>query len=810
MKLMNVQRKRLLSFVLAFALIISVFSIMPLSASAAIGDVFTVGSLTYTVTAEKEVKISGFDRVSKEVTIDETVNYEGVDYAITAIDATTEVFNGCTSLLKITFNNPSLNIVRKTFYKTSSLKEIYIYSDISFENLAIAGTPDLESIYCYSPNIVFGNTSFPTASTTPNAKFYGYDGSSAETYANLRGYAFESLGEIPSTEPSTGATEPSTDATEPSTVATEPSTGPEDTSIFTWQTIDDGTAVEITGFKPEHRFTYDVVIPSEINGLPVTSIGYNAFYGTSIFNLEFPSTIKVISERAFRECGYLKKVTFPEDSQLEIIGNDAFYRMQGQSDTLNEVVLPASLKQVGYRAFYNRENLLTVKVLSKDVVFGDPEKGTAVFDLYVATSNLKIYGYTDSTAQKYAEENNHKFRYLDLNTDELQALYDKANAIDSSLYTKESYDALAEQIKAAKKMLANRDATPQMIDECIKDLQAAIDGLVEYVQPVPTTAPIEYAEYIVGDVDGDLIVKINDATTVQKHSAELLSLTGTNLLAADIDGDGIIDIKDVTIIQKWLADFDDVMGYKIGEKVTTIIQPTQPTDPQPTDPQPTTEPDYETFYVPNYVSWLTDLGGKMWIYNDATEEFTLMDYDMDFRYFFIDLPKDWTELSLYRTPFETTEEEFDINSPWDDEAKTGVILNKWEHLGDKGTNNSYKITGDGEGFYTMYDPDAPQPDERTIYFDNSTTQWGTVFIYGWSFGLSQEFVQMEPEGNDIWSYTFYDDLPIDGVKGFLFVNQDNWSGATQTNDLATQEGKNLFVPRPGGQKLSGTWGVYTP
>lgn len=74
---------------------------MPLSASAAVGDVFTVGSLTYTVTADNEVKISGFDQVSTEVTIDETVNYEGVDYKITAIDATTEVFRKCTSLEKL-------------------------------------------------------------------------------------------------------------------------------------------------------------------------------------------------------------------------------------------------------------------------------------------------------------------------------------------------------------------------------------------------------------------------------------------------------------------------------------------------------------------------------------------------------------------------------------------------------------------------------------------------------------------------------------------------------------------------------------
>ena len=112
--------------------------------------------------------------------------------------------------------------------------------------------------------------------------------------------------------------------------------------------------------------------------------------------------------------------------------------------------------------------------------------------------------------------------------------------------------------------------------------------------------------------------------------------------------------------------------------------------------------------------------------------------------------------------------------------------------------------------YTTYDPNVEPDDERTIYFDNSQTKWSNVYIYGWSFGISNEFIQMEPEGNDIWSYTFYDDLPIDGVKGFLFVNSTSWSGATQTVDLSTEEGKNLFVPSLGGNKLSGKWDVYTP
>ena len=52
MKAVKQRHKRLLSLVLTFALIFSIFSIVPLSASAAVGDVFTIDGLTYTVTDE--------------------------------------------------------------------------------------------------------------------------------------------------------------------------------------------------------------------------------------------------------------------------------------------------------------------------------------------------------------------------------------------------------------------------------------------------------------------------------------------------------------------------------------------------------------------------------------------------------------------------------------------------------------------------------------------------------------------------------------------------------------------------------------
>ncbi len=850
MKAVKQRHKRLLSLVLTFALIFSIFSIVPLSASAAVGDVFTIDGLTYTVTDEVygsyTVGVTGFDNSTTDVVIPEKVANNGVDYSVTSISdsafqGNTDIlslsipgtvkttapncFRDCSSLQNITLNEGIEDIVASTFYGTAvkeikfpkslttirkfafygcpNLKDVYFNSDVNILSSVFYNSTSIENIYCYGKNTTFNSTAFKNINNT--FVLHGYAGSTTETFANKKGYNFA---EIKEEEPTT-STEPSTEVTQPSTEVTEPTTEP-DTSIFKWQKINNDTAVEITGIKDEYKMQATVDIPSEINGLSVTVIGTSAFEGGQVMYLTIPSSVFVISDSAFKNCSGLTTITFAENSQLQKIGNEAFYRTNGAGDSLNSVELPESLKLIGYRAFYNRANLLTVKVYSKDVYFGDAAKGKEVFDLYTGTSNLKLYGYTGSTAEAYAAENNHSFRYLDLNTDELQALYNKAEAIDSTNYTEESYANLTTAIKAAKRMLANKDATPAQVEQCIADLQTAIDNLEVYVEPTstePTTSPIKYIEYILGNTDGVDGIRVTDATMIQKQSAELVALSGADLYAADVNGDGVISVLDATILQNWLAKKENAMGYHIGELIKKEVTPTEPTDPEPTtEPEPSTV----KFYLPNYVSWLTDMGGKMWVYNDATTEFTVMDYDEESNCFYTELPVEWMELSFYRTPYEITEEDFDINNPWSDETQSGVILNKWEHLGSRGDCNCYKITGDGEGLYTTYNPNVEPEDERTIYFDNSKTKWSNVYIYGWSFGISNEFIQMEPEGNDIWSYTFYDDLPIDGVKGFLFVNSTNWSGATQTVDLSTEEGKNLFVPTPGGNKLSGTWEVYIP
>lgn len=66
--------------------------------------------------------------------------------------------------------------------------------------------------------------------------------------------------------------------------------------------------------------------------------------------------------------------------------------------------------------------------------------------------------------------------------------------------------------------------------------------------------------FIMGDVNRDGKVSIDDATLIQKSLAELEKLTPEQENAADANADGRITIDDVTQIQKYIAELIDHLG----------------------------------------------------------------------------------------------------------------------------------------------------------------------------------------------------------------------------------------------------------
>ena len=89
-----------------------------------------------------------------------------------------------------------------------------------------------------------------------------------------------------------------------------------------------------------------VVIPAEVDGVTVTTIGEKAFYDNkTITSVTTPETITTIEESAFDGCIYLTSITLPDS--LETIGAWAFYNCY----RLSAITLGSGLESIGEHAF---------------------------------------------------------------------------------------------------------------------------------------------------------------------------------------------------------------------------------------------------------------------------------------------------------------------------------------------------------------------------------------------------------------------------------------------------------------------------
>ena len=108
---------------------------------------------------------------------------------------------------------------------------------------------------------------------------------------------------------------------------------------------------------------------------------------------------------------------------------------------------------------------------------------------------------------------------------------------------------------------------------------------------------------LIGDVDTDGNISINDVSVIQLFISEQSTLTDKQLIAADTNDDGSVDVIDATFVQMYLVDniadgslvgqykYIDVPPVTIATTVAPTTQPTtaKPTT-QPTTAEPTTEP----------------------------------------------------------------------------------------------------------------------------------------------------------------------------------------------------------------------------
>ena len=84
-----------------------------------------------------------------------------------------------------------------------------------------------------------------------------------------------------------------------------------------------------------------------------------------------------------------------------------------------------------------------------------------------------------------------------------------------------------------------------------------VDAFYGDTDPTSGTVPSPGEMRKKGDINGDGIVSVADATLVQQHAAEMITLEGEALSAADTNGDGIVSVADATLIQQFAAEIID-------------------------------------------------------------------------------------------------------------------------------------------------------------------------------------------------------------------------------------------------------------
>ena len=239
---------------------------------------------------------------------------------------------------------------------------------------------------------------------------------------------------------------------------------------------------------------------------------------------------------------------------------------------------------------------------------------------------------------------------------------------------------------------------------------------------------------VYGDVDGDGVVKINDATAIQRHIAEkegfILEPGSDAFKRADVDGDGALTVQDVTLIQHYLAEFiDKFPAEDASEEDTLIVAGSE-----------------------------AEIFGTGW---DGTNEANLMTKQADGTY-----TKEYTVDKAY------------------DAVQLKSVKNGAEWIGDEtGNNVTFNLTGAGT-FTVTYDPEA---NVTTVSGDIvafiTEFEYDTVFAVGngegfWLNGAAWDPAyaanEMHEVAEDVWEITF-ENVPDGFERQIKFAIDGAWT-----------------------------------
>ena len=340
--------------------------------------------------------------------------------------------------------------------------------------------------------------------------------------------------------------------------------------------VNNGEAT-ITGYEGNVYNTL-VLIPSQLGGYPVTSIGAGAFNTTGLSRatvvipegvttigdiaffqagvdaVQLPESLKTIGARTFRYCTLLSKINIP--ASVTSIGQNSF----NSCFNLSEIYI-TDLKAwceidfdvtdsyyYGANPLSEGGNLYINNVLAEEIVIpkGITELKKAIFAGYQSVKKVEFsegitgigqYAFIDckNLAEVTIPDTIENIEYRAFyGCDNLANIYFEGKAPEFASY------ALPNQQTLTAYYPASEEASYEIAKIRFPDVNwVAVNSA------------------IIGDVNGDNTVNFQDAQLVLQHEAGLVTLSAEQLEAADVNGDGTINFQDAQLILQYEAGIID-------------------------------------------------------------------------------------------------------------------------------------------------------------------------------------------------------------------------------------------------------------
>ena len=295
--------------------------------------------------------------------------------------------------------------------------------------------------------------------------------------------------------------------------------------IIGWTPLEEDVLEVPTGVAKGYR----AVVPEVINGYKVVSIGKNAFREYEgeerpLREVVLPKSVKNIGYGSFRDCDSLVSVDF---GGTESIGDYAFY----MCDSIESFVIPESVEAVGYGAFSYCSKLIKAELLGAKTAIGD-------YAFYMVSEELVLRGYYPSTAYSYALANGIAFEDIIpyqapvVNGVEEGGVYNVAELKEGVIITWTSPYEVTALLNGESYVSATPITEPGVYVFSVSDgrTEVTVSFTVEFVIP--------------GDVDADEQITVSDALRTLRIAAGIITATDELLAIADMDADGEVTVSD--------------------------------------------------------------------------------------------------------------------------------------------------------------------------------------------------------------------------------------------------------------------------